>query len=304
MSLALAEPATAPHAVLEAEDTGVFRILQIADFHSDVDENMNARTRQDVRAMIGRFRPHLLAVTGDIWCGEEHPDAAPMWMARDLEVLGGLGLPWAFIWGNHDYCADFEDASAQIAATPNAIAPHGNGEGSFRIELVLPREAGPRWDLFFINSGERWQMPHDLEWLRYEAEHVNHLRGAAVPAVAYFHIPLRNYQDAIDERRTIGYGSEEVIGWGDDAGFGPALIKEVENVRLCFASHSHRNDFYFEEDGIIFAYGRATGHGGYGAEDLRKGGKLLELDLHAQTFAFRTVFADGATDVAYPALNV
>jgi len=272
-----------------------FRILQVADFHSDVSEALNERTRDDVRAMARLFQPHLLAVTGDIWCGDEHPGAAPMWMQRDLDFFGSLGVPWAFTWGNHDYYGDFQQALAKIAATPNAIAPNGGPNANFRIEVVRGGDSRPCWDLFFINSGPSWNLPADLSCFESESRRLHEQRGTIIPAIAFFHIPTGNYQTAIDEKRTIGIGTESVLGWGDDDNRAAAILKRPGNLRACFTSHSHRNDFYFEEDGLIFAYGRATGYGGYGEEDLKKGGKLLELSLENHTLAFKTVFADGST---------
>ncbi len=288
-------------AILETSGE-IFRILQLTDFHSDVEEALNERTRSDVRAMVAHFRPHLLAVTGDIWCGDDRPNVVPMWMRRDLEFLGELGIPWAFTWGNHDYYADFDNVMRQIAATPNAVVPHGNRTGSYRIEVRTLDAAHPCWDLFFLNSGTEWHLPEDLDWFREEVDRINAARGCVVPAIVYFHIPLCNYQAAINEGRTIGTGDEEVLHWGDDENVAAPILKAVGrgedgvgNVRACFCGHSHRNDFHFEEEGVVFGYGRATGYGGYGGEDLAKGGKLLELNLTEDAFTFRTVFADGST---------
>lgn len=281
-------------ALLHAGNKAVFRVLQVTDFHSNVDEALNEKTRTDVRAMIRHFTPDLLAVTGDIWCGDDTPDTAPMWMRRDLDFLGSLGVPWAFIWGNHDYAGDFDAAQRHIAATPNAIAPRGDGRGNFRVEVRCEGETHPVWDLFFLNSGPQWHLPEDLCWFQEETQRIKQSRGKVIPAIAYFHIPLKNYQDAIDQGRTIGVGDEFVLNWGDEEGLAAPVFKQAGNIRACFTAHSHKNDFWFEEDGVVFAYGRATGYGGYGGEELRKGGKLLELDLHSQHFRFMTVYGDGA----------
>lgn len=305
---------------MEVRPDGRFRILQVADFHSDVEERLNERTRADVRAMAAHFAPDLLAVTGDIWCGDEHPEAAPMWRQRDLAFLGALGLPWAFALGNHDYVGDLDDAFALIAATPHAVAPCGSGRGDFRIEVTWPNAAqarghvprrrsrrlrvpeGPALDVFFLNSGPRWNLPGDLRWFEEEIERINESRGLVLPAIVFFHIPLENYQRAINEGRTIGVGDEDVLNWGDEEGIAAAILKRAGrrgetpgNVRACFCAHSHKNDFYFEEDGVIFAYGRATGYGGYGGEELAKGAKLIEVDIVAGTLSFMTVFADGTS---------
>ncbi len=88
-----------------------------------------------------------------------------------------------------------------------------------------------------------------------------------------------------------------MLCWGDEDGHVEAALKAAGrnggtgNVRACFCGHSHKNDFHFEEDGILFACGRATGHGGYGGEALKKGAKFIDLGRDRDDIAFRTVFA-------------
>ena len=114
-----------------------------------------------------------------------------------------------------------------------------------------------------------------------------------MPAVAFFHIPLKQYETARLAGRFAGAGNEEVLCWGDDGSI-LKRFKQAGTIRACFTAHSHRNDFYFEDDGITLAYGRATGHGGYG-DDLPKGAKLIVLDGNTGQISFQTVFADGRT---------
>lgn len=282
------------HGVLSVDSP--CRILQVADLHSDVEEALNERTRADIRAMTRLFDPHLVVAVGDIWCGDAHPDAAPMWMRRDIDFFGGLGVPWAMVWGNHDYCPGFDRARQMLAAEPNAIAPYGNGDGAFRLELC-PRGAPGAvcWDLFMLNSGPSWRIPEDLLWFEAESARIAAQRGCITPAAAFFHIPLKNYQDAMDAGRVMGIAVESVLGWGDDDGYAAPILKRPGNLRLCACGHSHRNDYFFNEDGIRFVSGRAIGHGGYGGEDLRKGATLIKLDFESDAVTTRTVFPDGST---------
>jgi predicted MPP superfamily phosphohydrolase len=112
-----------------------FRVLQVTDFHNDAADALVDRTYTEICALVKRFRPDLLAVTGDIWCGDEQPERAPAVMRRDLAFLGALEVPWAFTWGNHDYVGDFEASMQAVAGTPHAVAPRGDGRGNFRIEV-------------------------------------------------------------------------------------------------------------------------------------------------------------------------
>lgn len=291
-------------AVMRTGEGDRFRILQVTDFHSDAAEYCNERTREDVRALVAAHGPDLLAVTGDIWCGDLHPGAALMWMKRDLDFLASLETPWAFCRGNHDYVSDLEYMLGAIAETPHAIAPAGDSKGNFRIELqTLGEEV--LWDIFFLDSGPRWNEVDSLDWFTGEVERVNARRGRVVPALLFFHIPLRNYQEALDTGRIRGAGNEDVLFWGDEDGRVEEVLKAAGqkdggpgNVRACFCGHSHKNDFHFEEDGIVFGYGRATGYGGYGGEEIGKGAKLIELGRGRDAITWRTVFASDADVMA------
>lgn len=274
-------------------DGDAYRILQLTDFHSDQSEYENERTRADVRALVARYRPHFLAVTGDIWCGDSQPDTAAMWMGRDLEFIASLDTPWAFTWGNHDFATDFARAQDRIASTPHYAAPDTTPRGECHLE-VCHAHGGVAWDLFFVNSGAEWHLPDDLNWFLDYSEKLATSRGRVMPALLFFHIPLMRYQIAIDEVRAHGIALEEVLCWGDEADTGAELILSSGNVRACFCGHSHRNDCWFEEEGVIFAYGRSTGYGGYG-NDVKKGAKLITLNLSRGDLNFETVFGDGTS---------
>ncbi|MBI4557422.1 MAG: metallophosphoesterase [Candidatus Hydrogenedentes bacterium] len=279
------------HGVMRTDENGCFRVLQITDFHTDAGEDAAERTYADIRAMITHFRPHLLAVTGDIWCGDDKPELGPELMRRDLERLGALGVPWAFTWGNHDFIGDFDATTAQLRATPGAVMPAGDGRGNYRIEIVAARKA-PVWDLFFLNSRTWCLLPEDTDWLVAEAARLGKLRGHIVPAIAFFHIPLKEYETARLSGTYRGIAQEEASFWGnDETRF--QRIREAGCIRACFVGHSHVNDYYFHQDGIVLAYGRVTGHGGYGGELIQPGGKLITLHGDTERFEFITVFADG-----------
>jgi hypothetical protein len=270
-----------------------YRILQLTDFHSDVSEYANELTRNEVRAMVSRHHPDLLAVTGDIWCGDVHPNTAGMWMERDLKFIESLGTPWVFTWGNHDYAEDHPRAQARIEASAHYAADQTTSFGESHIE-VCGGAGEPVWDIFVANTTDQWRLPRDLEWVISTSRDLEESRGRVVPAVLFFHIPLRRYQVAIDAGRVAGIANEEVLSWGDEGDIGADLIIGAGNIRACFCGHSHRNDCWFTEGGVIFAYGRCTGHGGYGG-DVKRGAKLITLSLVGRELAFETVFGDGSS---------
>jgi len=276
---------------IETRADGTLRILQLTDFHNDAGDALAERTYHDIRALVSLTHPDLLAVTGDIWCGDETPQEAPALMDRDLAFLGSLDVPWAFAWGNHDYVGDLTVSLDKIRATPNALAPLGDGKGSFRIEVVAPATENPLWDLYFLNSRLEWELPRDLEWFEAESACATEKRGANLPAIVYVHIPLIEFERARQDGSYVGIAQEEVLHWGDDGRVFDAF-RRAGNARACFVGHSHVNDFYCTVEGIVLGYGRATGHGGYGGDQLAKGAKLLTLDTRRTAFSFETLFPD------------
>lgn len=284
-------PPGADYAQIRAGTDGRLRILQITDFHNDVNDELAQRTYDDVRATVQATRPDLLAVTGDIWCGDDKPDQGPRLMRRDLAFLASLRTPWAFVWGNHDWGLGLRACWDEITVAPNALMPRRDGAGSYRIEVIGAENDAARWDLFFLNSGLEWHLPDDLVWFETECARLAQSRGKIVPAIVFVHIPLKEYEEARLAGDYVGEAHEEVLHWGDDGRVFQAF-RRAGNVRACFVGHSHKNDFHFERDGVILAYGRATGHGGYGGEVLRKGAKLILLDTESNSLSFSsTVFA-------------
>ena len=280
-----------PCAILHPVGQGTFRILQLTDFHSDKGDSPAEQTYADVRAIVANTSPNLLAVTGDIWCCDDDGERAQAIMQRDLAFLDSLRVPWAFTPGNHDHPDTVAEALRRSAASFGMAAPMGDDAGNYRVEIQANGVAC--WDVFFLNSHARSLTHDDVAWLERESERLHEARDRLLPALAYFHIPLKHYETARLEGRTHGIAQEEVLYWDDDGTLFDGL-RRAGNVRACFVGHSHANDFWFEEDGVILSYGRATGYGGYGADRLRKGATLVELELASERFDFQTVFADGS----------
>ncbi len=283
----------AAHSLVPMPEGEPFRVLQLTDFHTDASDAANQRTWEAVRRLAVQWRPHFLAVTGDIWCGDGAPDLAPGWMERDIAALGALGAPWALVLGNHDYVEDLDRALTVLRDAPGSAMPPGDGRGNFRVSLCPAGAHLPAWDLYFLNSHAESLEDADVAWLEAEAAALRRERGRETPSIVYFHIPLKQYEIARLEGRYTGIAQEEVLYWGDDGTLFPR-IRDAGGVRACFAGHSHVNDFYLEEDGVILGYGRCTGYGGYGGHRLARGATLVELEPREGRFSFKTVFPDGA----------
>lgn len=279
--------------VIYTHEKGTVRILVIADLHTNITEEANYKTWQDVRSLISCTKPHLLVVLGDVWCGDDQPQEAPFWMNRDLAVLGSLGVPWAFAWGNHDYGVDTYWGNKAISDTRNALMPENAYNGNYRVEIAeSSSDENPLWDIYVLNSHTWSLLPEDLIWFEKEAQRLYATRGRLVPAMVFFHIPLEQFETARSSGRFNGEANEEVGYWGNTASLAQPIIR-TGNVRAVFVGHSHANDFSFTQDGILFSYAHATGYGGYGEKHLQKGAKLILGE--GADIKSKTLFAHDAT---------
>ncbi|MBI1321527.1 MAG: hypothetical protein GC168_21620 [Candidatus Hydrogenedens sp.] len=269
-----------------------FRILQLTDLHTDAGERAAAETYANIEKMVARHRPHFLAITGDVWCSDDTPGQAWNRMLRDFKFLDTLQVLWAFTPGNHDHADDWSMVQDWLAESPYACTEPERGPGNEVIALYGDDTSCPLWELLFVNSGQAWDMPDLLSLATATKPGHVPFRENPVPSIFFFHIPLRAYQEAIDQGEAIGVAKEDVLFTGDEYGEGVKLFTLYDGARACFCGHSHRNDFYFIRDGVTFSYGRATGTGSYG-DDLPKGAKLIELDTASDRFRFRTVLPDG-----------
>ena len=270
------------------------RILQLTDAHFFQPRKEftdgNERTVGDWKRMVDRYKPDLVAMTGDLWTdnpdgrGAEFQSAATTW-------LGELGVPWLFTWGNHDRLDENVKGHDIFHDAPNSLYRGGPQQGNYTVSLR--NAAGDQvWELLCLNTHRGGVVGDSYEWLK----RLNALQPKsgvkAVPAFALFHIPLKQYADLRENGGMSGFAFEKVCNENEDG----AALKELVthgNVRACFCGHDHVNDYSGVVDGIELVYGRSSGWNAYGFKDVRKGAKLITANAESGSYAWETVFPDG-----------
>jgi hypothetical protein len=97
-----------------------------------------------------------------------------------------------------------------------------------------------------------------------------------LPALAFFHIPLPEWDEVWRTRECHGHRQEAVCGPALNTGFFAAMV-ESGDVMGAFCGHDHLNDFEGELHGIRLGYGRATGFGEYGRRGFPRGARVIRL---------------------------
>lgn len=280
---------------LDLGDRRSLRVLQFTDNHffcgaEGLEVSADDRaTERDWQAFVRHFRPDLVVLSGDLW--HDNPGGRGL---RTLEMilprLERLEIPWATCWGNHDQLDDFQAGHDALEGARHSRYRGGSTHGDYRVEVRT--RAGVSAQLWFLNTNQFGLTGWQLSWLRRSNAALS--APPAQPALAFFHIPLLDQKTLYRRDQTPGVCQEEVCFERESGTALPALA-ESRTIRATFCGHDHVNDYAVCGRDMDLVYGRATGYAGYGGEKLRKGAKLIELDLGDGSYRQVTVFADGTT---------
>ncbi len=290
---------------IRAKHPTKFRILQVTDLHFFSGEGklrgfQNPRTIEILEGLVKKTKPDLVMATGDLWPGNDE-NQGEGWMRQVIGYFEALGVPWAFVWGNHDELSDYRKGHEAFAAAKNSLYRGAESDGNYIVDVV-GRHDRSLCQLVCLNSHGTGLQPKEQRWVRDTAAALKPFGDPPPLRLAFFHIPVKQYEDIWNNKAASGVMGETVCLEKDDGSALPAL--KAAGIKACFCGHDHRNDYAGVADGVELVYGRATGAGGYGAEVLRKGGKLITVNCKKGTYGWETVFPDGTTWVPKPGERV
>lgn len=286
-------------ATLKLGNRSSLRLLQFTDNHffGRVKEGLtrteaDQATERDWREFVRIFRPDAVITTGDLWHDNPGGRGAAT-QAHALQQLEQLEVPWAFCWGNHDQLDDYAAGHAALESARGSLYRGGGSHGDYRIDVHRGSEAAVAARLWLLNSNRFGLTDWQLEWLRESRVRLAKASTPPVPALAFFHIPLLEQKTLHRPEATPGVCFETVCHEQETGQAAPVLAGD-DRLRACFCGHDHVNDYAVKTRHLDLVYGRATGHAGYGGDKVRKGAKLIELDLATGDYQQTTVFADGS----------
>lgn len=291
---------------VQAEDTA-FKVLQITDVHILNDEKKDAKAMKTITEMVKTTSPDLIMVTGDITSEKENFTAFKTFGT----FMESLGVPWGFVFGNHEgldikyeegevldpeKIADRKQLSDYLTTLPNCIYEPGDenvdGYGNY-IYNVKDENGKVITTLIMLDShsgnpdesvgGYDFIHENQIEWykntIKSVAKEVNGDETKVVPSIAFFHIPMREYTTAYDQK---GKDSKLISGMRlenecpsnvDDDLF--EAMQEMGSTKGVFVGHDHMNNYEVEYKGIRLAYGLSCDHNIYIVPF--RGGKLINI---------------------------
>lgn len=265
---------------------GQFSIMQLTDIHYCCDgSEADQRTLQLLNTLLTYEKSDLVVMTGDFLTGDLNTAGA----AALLEPIIRSGSAWAYVFGNHDaeYGEDHDALNATLGALPGCVnPPSAEGiRGKSNFVLTLGDPAAPQWLLVGLDSGmynenplvEGYDYLHrdQIDWyvrqltLRAQAP-------APFGALAFFHIPLPEYNDVWNAGRCGGEKLEDVCCPNQNSGMFSAMVEEG-HTRGTFVGHDHINDYDGLLQGIRLCYGRASGYNTYSRQGYQRGCRMITL---------------------------
>ncbi len=259
------------------------RIMQVTDLHLTYGTDYHDRqTLALIEDMATYAEPDLIVVTGDIAMSPMGPSL----FATLYRRMERLGIPWTFVFGNHE--TDFKDYSRYLdkIGTPEhllfKVGPEllEGGYGNFVIETTV--SGNPFMNLYLMDSrtendntlsGYDYMSLAQVAWYR---SHATQDQTDGIDSLAFMHMPIVQYENYEDATLLDGDMLEGMICYqGVDTGFFDAMT-DLGVTKGLFVGHDHNNNFSFIDQGIMLAYGQVTGYNGYGF--LERGARIIDVD--------------------------
>ena len=268
---------------------GKFKIVQFTDIHWDEKTDNCVRTTASIQAVIKAEHPDVAMLTGDVVTA--HPSVEG-WKSV-IKIFEDAKLPYTVMMGNHDAENLDKDSIYDLLATsPYFVGEKGPkdiyGMGNYVVPVYGSKGGNkPAALLYCIDSndypenrmkygGYDWIHFDQIAWYREQSKQFTQANGGKpLPALAFFHIPLLEYNQVIGAETTLGRKEEDGVSSPDlNSGFFTSLT-EMGDVMGVFCGHDHLNDYIGIQNNIALGYGRVSGWDAYG--HIERGGRIIEL---------------------------
>ena len=293
--LMIACSSPSPVSIVEEEISSVmfqadstFKIVQFTDVHWNNDSAEScALSAANLRNALETEKPDLVVFTGDVVTGP----AEAGWKAVTY-IVSEAGVPFAVTLGNHDDEADWSRNQIFdfLASVPGFLGEKGPeevyGVGNYFIALKSYASDEIKAILWFFDSNAYcedknisdygWIRFDQIAWFREESAGLTARNGGhPYPALAFFHIPLPEYDAVIGKEGTLGLAEERVCSPQINTGMLAAFI-EMGDVMGTFVGHDHDNNYIGVHKGIALAYGQSSGYETYGS--IGRGARVIVLE--------------------------
>ncbi len=241
-----------------------FKIMQLTDIHFSLPTNMDEQFKY-LKKNIEACSPNLIAITGDSFFG-----ASKKQVDLFFDFFDYIGVPYAFVNGNHDHQGSYESYYVEERLNKSKVAlftdfQNDDLPGNMNYYIDIIKDDKPLYRLFMIDGGSyvyNGKLSYDYDIIKDEQiahfEDIQTKDNETVPALAFFHIPLYEFNTAYQlylkgEIPGNGENGEEVkTGYKNNNQFQKFKNMGVKGI---FVGHDHVNNsnLFYEE--VVLSYG-------------------------------------------------
>ena len=303
-------------------NNGKFRIMQIADVQ-DTQRTSDATVRF-IREALKKAQPDLVVFTGDQvkgygfnLMGGDNKKKVTECINKLLTPLDETGIPFTFVFGNHDDQAFSISKKEQFeiySSHENCVAYNADDEidGYCNHNLEIKGEDGTtKLNIYLVDSltaslDGTCDHVHEnqLEWYRNTRDRLKEENGDYVPSIVFQHIPVNEIYELLMEvpkgtpNSAQGYRqwegkfftvNPERVQVDDRTFIGETpsvpnknggqfdVMNEKGDVFLMLFGHDHNNSFIGEYKGMKLGYTQGCGFNVYGPGK-KRGVRLIDFD--------------------------
>lgn len=254
---------------------GDFRILQLSDIHL---ANKDDRQRQYdfLEGTINMSNADLIVITGDLFTFADKKTAKEL-----FNFLDSFDIPWTVTFGNHDeqcyfsidwltkYLNKLNNDDNSNCIFKDILDDEVDGNANFAINLK--KNNNLFYQIIMMDSNRY----HYGDYIGYDYIHENQIEwysslidytkdnngGVILPSMLFFHIPLPEWNDAINALEEGSADCEYILGKVDEKVCSPDYNSGFFDVILSKGSskainvgHDHINNQVVKYKGIYLSY--------------------------------------------------
>ncbi len=258
--------------ILETEYKKDFKILQLNDIH--LANKDNRKKQYDyLDGTITMADPDMIIMCGDLFTFADKKVAQEL-----FAFIDSYGIPWTLTFGNHD-----EQCYFPITWATDVLNNYGSnclfkdiqdddvfGNSNFAINLMEGKKIKKQIILMDSNRynygeyiGYDYIKQDQIDWYERLVNYTTKQNdGKPVKSLAFFHIPLPEFEIAWDEVENDGPNTVYISGkQGEEcccpevnSGLFDKMI-ELDSTQGVFVAHDHKSNYIVKYKGIYLGYG-------------------------------------------------
>jgi 3',5'-cyclic AMP phosphodiesterase CpdA len=274
-----------------------FKIVQFTDVHYIHGDSRADGVLQNIGKIVDAEKPDLVFFTGDVIFGKPAEES----MRAVLYIISSRNIPFAVTFGNHD---DEHELSREKLLDIIQTIPHNlttttpgiSGVTNFILPVQSSNSTKPAYILYSFDShaystikdigGYDYIKFDQIDWYRKNSTAYTQQNGGnPIPSLAFFHIPLPEYNQAASDENAILTGTRKEKACAPQLNSGLfTAMKELNDVKGMFVGHDHDNDYAIYWKDILLAYGRYSGGNTVYNNLNPSGARVIELTEGADSF--------------------